>query len=402
MYYFKLFLSLSLLIFTAGYASGNTDVISINNSGELSNLSSGYVPGISSNGQYVVFSSLATNLALVDTDSYYDVYLRNTLTGTTEFVTYSTKGNSANGWSSYPVVNNNGQYIAFYSQATDLIKGDNNNCSDVFRYDTVTQTMTLISQSTGGRIGDSSSQMVSMSNDGNILAFFSDADNLDGSPLRGVFVRDVNNSTTERVSLHPNGSPEFGNIYQHAISGDGNLIAFTTLSDMVPEDSNLYVDVYLRNRSAGTTTLVSGGGSVPHGNGGDYASISENGRYVVYRNGWNIMLRDLTTGTLSNLGSYQPNAFGPYVSNDGKIVFSSPRSDLVPGDQNGVEDVFLLDSITGQVTLVSESTEGLQGNDISSMAMISADGLHIVYVSDASNLRANDTNGVSDIFIRSY
>jgi Tol biopolymer transport system component len=148
-----------------------------------------------------------------------------------------------------------------------------------------------------------------------------------------------------------------------SLSSDGNLVAFVSASpSLVPGDTNGVADVFVRDVAAGTTTLVSAGIGGPANGASSNARISANGRYV---------------------------------------VFSSLASNLVPGDTNGASDVFERDLQTGQTTLVSASAAGAQGNGPSGEAPsdISADGAEVSFSSAASNLVPGDTNGIRDVFV---
>jgi hypothetical protein len=393
-----LMVSLCCVLWT-GQLCAETGVVSINSAGELANDTSAYIPGVSSDGSYFVFASMANNLSPLDLNNSFDVYLRDTLTGATELISMSDNGVSGNGWSSYPQVTDNGRYVVFFSDANDLIKRDKNSATDVFRYDRITGTMELISKSTSGVQSNGTSELPSVNSDGNLVAFVSYSTNLDASPNQGVFVRDVLNSITERVSIKSDGTPAFS-ANRVSISGDGNYVVFETIDSLVFEDGNLYSDVYMKDRVNNLTILVSGGGSIPHQNGGEMPRISRNGGYVVYRKNDDLMVRDLTTGILTNYGNYVPSNLD--ISNDGKVVFESARNDLIPGDTNGVNDVFLLNTTTGQLSIVSASSSGELGNAYSMAPQISADGFSIVFTSEATNLVPNDTNGKQDVFVRSY
>ena len=93
-------------------------------------------------------------------------------------------------------------------------------------------------------------------------------------------------------------------------------------------------------------------------------------------------------------------SFAPSVSSDGRYVaFYSDASNLVPGDSNGTNDVFVVDRQTDMIERVSMAADGTQGNGSSIGGSISADGRYVGLTSEASNLVSGDTNGVSDVFV---
>jgi Tol biopolymer transport system component len=149
---------------------------------------------------------------------------------------------------------------------------------------------------------------------------------------------------------------------QSAISGDGQTIVYTTHStDLVPNDTNARGDVILYRKSDGSKTRISVSSDGVQGNGDSYqADLSADGRL---------------------------------------IVFTSDASNLVPGDTNGVSDIFVHDTVNGSTERVSVATDGLQANGYSLGSSISDDGRFIVFRSYASNLVAGDSNETADLFL---
>ncbi|NJC70769.1 hypothetical protein HC031_13740 [Planosporangium thailandense] len=325
----------------------------------------------------------------------------------------------------------NGRYVAFYSQASNLVAGDTNGTGDIFVRDRVAGTTTRVSVATGGRQANGTSRGVSISADGRYVAFMSDASNLvagDTNKTDDVFVRDRVAGTTTRVSVANGGGQANGQSYYPKISADGRYVAFASFaSNLVTGDTNKTSDVFVRDRVAGTTTRVSvsskgvqanawsAGGDVD----GDETAISANGRYVVFNsfasnlvtgdtNGReDVFVRDRVAGTTTRVsvgaGGRQADlpSFEPSISSDGRYVaFMSAATNLVSGDSNGDWDVFVRDRVAGTTTRVSVATKGGQSNGFSDWPSISADGRYVAFESDASNLVSGDTNKVSDVFVR--
>jgi len=198
------------------------------------------------------------------------------------------------------------------------------------------------------------------------VAFYSDSDNLvpdDTNDQRDIFVHDRGTGQTTRVSVDSSGAQGNNNSEYPAISADGRFVAFMSLAtNLVAGDTNGVMDVFVHDRGTGQTTRVSVASGGAQGNGTSAVpAISADGRFV---------------------------AFYSYANN------------LVPGDTNRRSDVFIHDRGTGQTTRVSVASGEAQANDSSEYPAISADGRFVAFESYADNLVAGDTNGVDDIFVR--
>lgn len=244
------------------------------------------VPAISSNGRYLAFSS---RLALVsaDTNNQEDIYLFDRSARQLRRVSVASGGGQANGSSLRPHLSGDGRYVVFDSVASNLVAGDTNLGSDVFRHDRVTGETIRVSVATGGGQGSGLSLDPEISEDGNLVVFTSGSFELVPDDVNGandVFVRDIAAGTTTRVSVGADGGEgELGSI-DAAISGDGRFIAFTSRSgNLVAGDTNGFEDVFVRDRVAGTTTRVSVSSTGGEGNdGSSRASLSRDGRFVSF------------------------------------------------------------------------------------------------------------------------
>ena len=287
--------------------------------------------------------------------------------GVTERVSVSTGGGQANDGSFDPALSADGRFVAFYSRASNLVPGDTNGFDDVFVRDRRQGRTERVSVGPGGVQGDADSYgLPAISADGRFVAFVSGATNLVPGDTNGfvqVFVRDRQTGTTQRVSVGPRGAKGDADSFDPAISAGGRFVAFTSwASNLVPGDTNDTTDVFVRDRQTGTTRRVSVG---PRGVQGD-------------------------------AGSY-----GPALSADGRFVaFQSSATNLVPGDTNGAGDVFVRDRRTRRTERVSVSTGGVQSDRSSGSAAISADGRFVAFYSAATNLVPGDTNGAGDVFVR--
>ncbi|HVM96799.1 MAG TPA: hypothetical protein VMT89_10435 [Candidatus Acidoferrales bacterium] len=283
----------------------------------------------------------------------------------------------------------------------------------------------LVSISYDNRAGNAASNGPAISSDGSFIAFFSDAADLvhgDTNGVRDVFVRDRRNGHTELVSVSSSGTQ--GDLASHAsgdnpaISSDGDLVAFySDATNLVVGDNNDHADVFVRHRAAGITERVSLNAFAEQGNDDSVnPSLDASGRLVAFQslatnlvpndtNGVSdIFVKDRISGLIERVcDSVQANAASslPAISGDGQVVaFTSAANNLVPGDNNNRLDVFVCDRRTGEIKLVSQSSDGVIGNGDSILPAISADGRFVAFKSLASNLVANDHNGLVDVFVR--
>src|SRR5688572_21374154 len=195
--------------------------------------------GLTSDGRFVVFSSSANNLVAGDTLGLSDVFVRDNTTGVIQRVSTTTSGAEANGPSFDGVISDDGRFVAFASDATNLAAGDFNFSTDVFVRDSTTGLTTIVSASSIGAIGNGASTRPSISGDGLRIAFQSASTNLIATDLNGktdVFVR---SQTTQKVRLVSSGPLGDGNgdSTSPSISSNGRWIAFeTTATNLVAGD----------------------------------------------------------------------------------------------------------------------------------------------------------------------
>lgn len=341
-------------------------------------------------------------------------------------ISTATDGTPGNGYPDSAVVSSDGRYVVFNSTATNLVTGDTNNSSDIFLKDVYTGSMTRISTASDETQSNDDSYKPAISSDGRYVIFYSWASNLvagDTYGLADIFMKDTQTGTLTRISTTSDGSQGNASCYEPTTSSDGRYVIFYSENSMLSEDTNYSSDIYLKDTLTGSLTLVSTATSGTQGNGAsNLCGISSDGRYVVFQsrasnlvtgdtNGtWDIFLKDLLTGSLTrvstaadgtqgNAGSYY---YTPDISADGRyVVFTSEASNLVAGDANGsYRDIFLKDTHTGSLTLISTSTDGISGNYNSTDPAISDDGRYVVFHSEATNLVSGDTNNKDDIFLK--
>lgn len=379
---------------------------------------------LSSNGRVVAFHSAANNLVPGDTNGAADVFVRNLVTARTERVSVNSVGVQGNSTSLDPALSANGRFVTFYSYASNLAPGDTNGFADVFVHDRWNGTTTRVSVDSNGAQANHESRYGSISGDGRKVVFESSASNLvqdDTNDRNDTFLRDLWSGTTVRVSVTTSGVQ--GNGYSDAlgsISAGGGFVVFqSTASNFAPGDTNSTYDVFVRDLAAGTTECVSVTPAGSPGNGRSFgAGISGDGRWVVFEslssnlvagdtNGTNdIFLRDRTAGSTVRIsvgpGGVQANGQSdwPTMSDDGTVVaFESGASNLVPGDSNFVRDVFVRDLLSGTNEFASVRSNGAQGHAMSQWAALSADGRTVAFHSLAA-LVPGDTNARHDVLVR--
>ncbi len=208
-------------------------------------------PAISANGRYVAFASGSSNLVPGDTNDRTDVFVRDLRSGTTRRVSVAGDGTQANHGSHAPAISADGRYVTFASVASNLVPGDTNHTGDVFVRDLRSGTTRRVSVAGNGAQGNHSSYGSAISADGRYVAFLSDASNLvpgDTNGASDVFVRDRRSGTTRRVSVAGNGTQGNLDSGDQAISADGRYVAFDSYaSNLVPGDTNDNQDVFVRD-----------------------------------------------------------------------------------------------------------------------------------------------------------
>jgi predicted outer membrane repeat protein len=342
---------------------GDTIRVSVNSSGGQGDGYS-YSPSPSVDGRYVAFYSDATNLISEDTNAAADVFVHDMQTGLTTRVSVDSSNTQGNDYSFNPSISADGRYIAFNSHATNLVPGDTNGKPDVFIHDMQTDLTIRVSVDSSGAQSNGSSYG-SLSADGRYIVFESDATNLVANDTNGVFdvfVHDMQTGTTTRVSVDSNGGQAGNDSGESSISADGRYIAFSSLAaNLVPGDTNGTFDIFLYDIQTGITMRVS----------------------------------------VNSLESQANNSsFAPSLSADGRyITFYSFATNLVPSDTNGVPDIFVFDMQTGMTTRVSIDSSGVQANGDSMYPSVSADGRYIAFEAHATNLVTGDNNAQRDIFV---
>ena len=347
------------------------------------------IPSISADGRFVAFLSNATNLVPGDTNNSQDIFVRDLLTNIITRVSVNSAGNQGNALSLLPSLSGNGRFVAFASNASNLVPGDTNGRADIFVRDLLTNTTTRVSVDSAGIQGNGISEFPSISADGRFVAFTSNASNLvpgDTNNSNDTFVRDLLTNTTTRVSVDSAGIQGNDSSRIPSISADGRFVTFASdATNLVPGDTNGRADIFVRDLLTNTTTCVSVDSAGNPGNDSSlYSSISADGRFVVFEsdafnlvrgdtnNSTDIFVRNLSTNTTTRVSvsgaGNQGNgeSYSPSISANGqKVAFSSKASNLVPGDTNNGSDLFIVDltNTPGVINTSSNNINGTNGND---------------------------------------
>jgi Tol biopolymer transport system component len=381
-------------------------------------------PSISSDGRIVAFISDATNLVPGDTNAAADVFVHDLDTGITQRVSVASAGTQANDDVFTLSLSANGRFVAFGSYATNLVAGDTNDVIDVFVHDRDTGTTERVSVATAGTQANDESFSPAISSAGRFVAFQSDATNLvliDTNNKSDIFVHDRLTGSTERVSVASDGTQANGDSISPAISSDGRFVAFSSeASNLVAGDTNNKADIFVHDRQNDTTELIVGPAEFDTGSGiiTVAPTISPDGGFVGFRsdaddlvpgdtnNSFDTFLveRDTLIAERVSISSSEvegnSDSSRPLISSNNRyVVFSSIATNLVSQDTNGSEDVFVRDRDAGQTRRVSLAFDGAEGDNNSFSTVISGDGRFVAFTSFAENLVANDTNGVFDIFV---
>jgi Tol biopolymer transport system component len=403
-------------------SAGSATRVSVDSAGRQANGPSS-AAAISADGRFVAFESNATNLVAGDTNGLTDIFVHDLVARTTTRVSVDSLGRQANGPSFNPSISSDGRFVAFESNATNLVTGDTNGLPDIFVRDLLTGKTTRVSVDSLGRQANGSSYNAAISADGRFVAFESDATNLvmgDTNGKRDVFVYDMTTRATARVSVDSLGRQTNGPSYSAAISADGRFVAFESdATNLVTGDTNGKRDVFVHDATTRATTRVSVDSLGRQSNGpSSSAAISGDGRFVAFEsdatnlvagdtNGKrDIFVYDMTTRattrvSVDSLGRQSNGpSFNAAISADGRFVaFESDATNLVPSDSLLKGDVFVRDLVLGSTARASVDSAGRQALGASSGAAISGDGRSVAFESDANNLVPGDTNLTRDIFV---
>lgn len=414
-----------LLVFPAASAHQQPSArASVGSRGTQGNARS-FAPALNGNGRFVGFASAASNLVAGDTNYARDVFVRDRKRGVTVRMSVGSDGAQANGHSGGPALSANGRYIAFWSTASNLVDGDTNGVRDIFVHDRESGETERVSVARSGAQANAPSRFPALSADGNVVAFRSDADNLvagDTNATGDIFVYDRKTGETTRVTIGLHGMQANGRSRDPSLSANGEIVAFRSeASNLVEGDTNRRGDIFVYDRRRGETTRVDVGAAGVQAAGcgvtgcGCDPALSADGRFVAFwssatnlvpgdtNEAWDVFVRDRVKRRTARVSVGQGGAQGnggsgegPISANGRFVAFTSFASNLVGGDTNGTWDIFVRDRWRNETT---RAAYGSEGDGLSDDPAISGDGRFVAFHSLASNVVAGDTNGAADVFV---
>lgn len=378
---------------------------------------------LSGNGRFTAYASKATNLVASDTNGYQDVFVHDSQTKVTTRVSVASDGLQGDRDSGAPKISADGRYVVFESAARNLVAGDLNNKVDIFVHDRDTATTSRVSVDGAGVESNGISLSPSISDDGRYIAFSSEGTNLvvaDTNNSSDIFVRDTRDGSTTRLSLSSAAAQGDDASSAPVISGDGGSVVFQSFAtNLAAGDTNGQPDVFHRELLSGTTTLVSRSSAGIVGDGiSEGPDVSNDGRLVVFRSAASnlvpgdlnsradVFLRDTLTDVTTRVSQTSLGvdaddfSASPAISGNGLYVtYSSVAKNLITGDSSDWEDVFVLDIEHSIMHRVSVGLGASEANNPSYRPAISSDGRYIAFGSNASNLVNSGDGSKSQVYL---
>ena len=319
-------------------------------------------------GRYVVFVSNSKDFA-GSNGKFRQLFWRDRNTGSTKMISVASTGEQGNGDCAEPSISADGETVVFESRATNLVQGDNNNAKDIFLWRKSNNSIELISKTSNGTAADADCFDAAVSGNGKFVVFTSSATNLSSVPkgrsVSNIFLRDVTNGKTEMISVDPV-MKTGGNGYKGSISFDGSRISFCSASGtLVANDNNNLWDIFLWQRSQPGLKRI---------------SLTHDGKE-------------------RNAGSESASRqVASVISGNGRFVaFATTATNMIPNDNNYLQDVFVVDVETGNVNVASFTNDGAPSNGDSPIEQgervsISYDGTWVAFPTKASNLGSPGSN----------
>jgi Tol biopolymer transport system component len=378
-------------VFRRDMTTGVVETVSVRAAGDRTGNNWSAQSTMSADGRYVTFVSQATDLDDSVTDTYYqDVFLRDMTTGHTTMISRSADGRTGgDDRSENPRITPDGRYVVFQSSARNLVATPGAGPSQVYRYDHQARTVELVSAGPGGVFANRDVGEPSVSANGRYVAFATWATNLGASPdpadFSDVFLRDMTKQTTTLVSRAVAGGPAGGSTTPK-ISADGSTVGFLgTWADRLTghADTNRdAADLFVWDRSTAALELItkaSGGGAAANNGTYEKFSLSADGRVLAFVS----KATNLVAGVRDANNAPPPTGAG-----------SLPTLDYWEGD------VYLRRRSANQTVLVSRSASDpdVTGDHGSDNPLISADGRMVTFESNAGDLVAGvvDTNNTGE------
>jgi len=349
-------------------------------------------PAISGDGQMIAFATTKRLLATDTTTGTEDIYLRNLETGELTHVNIDENDVVASGANLRPVLSETGGIIAFENLQTGGV-------SRIMIKNATTGTLVEASTDASGTAADGASSNASLSTNGQYLAFLSTGTNLatlDENDVKDGFLKNLTTGSVINVSMRADGTQADRATTDIAVSGDGRAVVFTSTATNLSSSKIVQERVYVKNAATGSLAIASTTAGGELANGASYhASVSDNGRYVVFTSkafnlspdapilASSIYRKDMQTGAVMLIStdasghSGKGNSDNAVISSDGRYVMFESTSNLTPGDGDGKNDVFLKDTVTGSITRLSAGATQDTGIGYSGFARGSMDGIFL-------------------------
>ena len=408
-----LFTAFAFAPLTAGAAPGDVTLASLKIPG-FGTTGNSYGARLSGDGRYVVYDSSASDLAVEDANSGCpNLVIFDAQSHVIRRVSARPQGAIANDPCKNPSISADGRFVAFSSDATNLVPNDTEDNTDIFVYDRQTGLTENMTFAQGGPpIGNNNEPWgeSALSADGRFVAFTKIGPFL-GKPSdarNGIFLRDRQSGALEVVSVN-NAGVKWANTASPSLSADGRYVAFLG-TQKAGESFDGTGEILIRDRQAGVTEQLNIDADGTTLERCSRPSMSPDARYVSFQCDGSVFLRDRQSSTVelvSVSAADDPSdgeSFAASPSGDGRfVVFSSRATNLVTGDTNDAPDVFLRDRQTGTTTRLNVGPNGEQVTppaQIDVPPAISADGRFVAFTSAARNLYPGDINGFADVFVR--
>ncbi len=413
-------------VFRLDRTTGAIQLISLSADGASGGNADSFSPALSADGQWIAFQSTATNLTAIPSTNT-QIYLRDVANNQTRLISAGIDGTAGNGESRFPLISADGRWVAFESDATNLVVGDTNRATDVFVYSVPDGTLALATPNyLGTAPANGSSSLMAISPDGLQILLASKSSDLAPeitAKNEQVFVRDQQAQATYWASM--GASSYFTNFARNANMDDSGryIVYLATKTTNTVYQLCLYTD-----RVSGATQLICSnafnyltpeGTSIRWNYADNYSppQISAEGRYVAYvspvylnSNLVNqVYVWDATTG-LAELASVAAdgvspaNAYAdrPLLSADGRsLLFTSVATNLVAGVPENLPQIYLRNLDSGTTQLVSANREGTgsSAGDFGTYSL-NDNGTLVLFESAGSDLSENDLNRAQDVFLR--
>ncbi len=411
-----------LNVYRRDLLNGVTVLASVSLDGTSGGSGESWATGLSTNGQFALFESIATNLVAGDSNNVSDIFVRDIVNNTTILVSANINGGFGSGISRSSVMTPDGRYVAFVSAATNLVASDANGINDVFVRDLQTGTTTLVSV---GAQGTGTSESPDISADGRYVVFYSTATGLatNSNSSSDIYVRDLTVGTTKMASFAAHAivqsvfSSTSSFAYNHTISDDGQYIAYQAAA---ANSVSARTGVVLRyNLSSGVTdTIYTNAVGPALGAEADYRSLdmTPDGRFIAFVGRLSSVFassnavyvwdgqfgsKTLASVNLNGAVSGGSECWFPQISTNGNVVsFYSSATNLVAGVPAGDYYLFVRDLQAGVTTKVDVRTNGsLPASRPLDAPALSSDGRYVAFASFDSQLVTGDGNRSCDVFV---